>query len=63
MKFEVVGKDGKAVMSTVYLSQIPPNNHLDSLTEAGYTFRIDGKKMSKNKVKDYVKQALEDKNE
>lgn len=51
MKFEVVrSSDNRVMMSTEYESCIP-YEHLDSMSQSGYYFRIDGKKVSSKFVK------------
>lgn len=49
MLFEVIGPDGKCKMCTEYESCIP-YEHLDSMTRAGYIFRLDNKKVSKHQL-------------
>lgn len=51
MKFEVVrSSDNRVMMSTKYESCIP-YEHLDSMSQSGYYFRIDGKKVSSKFLK------------
>lgn len=51
MKFEVVrSSDNRVMMSTEYESCIP-YEHLDSMSQSGYYFRIDGKKVSSKFLK------------
>lgn len=49
MLFEVIGPDGKGKMCTHSESCIPYED-LDSMAKAGYSFRLDGKKVSKNQL-------------
>lgn len=51
MKFEVVrSSDDHTMMSTEYESCIP-YEHVDSMSQSGYYFRLDGKKISAKSVK------------
>ena len=51
MKFEVVrSSDDHTMMSTEYESCIP-YEHVDSMSQSGYYFRLDGKKISAKAIK------------
>lgn len=57
MEFQVVNDKGVAVMVTEYISCIPNELQLASMSKAGYKFKIDGKAMSLKKLKEYVKSS------
>ena len=44
MKFEVINRDGKVMMSTEHRSCIYPTDILKQMEAAGYKFRVDGKR-------------------
>lgn len=44
--FVVMDRDGTPMMSTDYYSCIPPENHLQTMSAAGYSFKYDNKKIS-----------------
>lgn len=52
MKFEVINDKGVAVMSTEYVSCIPDDGQLTSMSKAGYKFKIGGKSTSIKKIKE-----------
>lgn len=56
MKFEVINDKNMPVMSTVYVSCIPNNDAINSLSKAGYRFRLDGKIMSVKKLNEQIKE-------
>lgn len=43
-------------MSTVYISCIPEYDQLLSMTQAGYKFRLDGKIISKRRLKELMEE-------
>ena len=52
MKFQVVNSVGENVFCTYFLSCWPSDSQLSSMAEAGYKFKIDGKVVSKKKIKE-----------
>lgn len=50
--FQVVDGKGVTVMRTDFISCIPDNNQLTSMSKSGYKFKIDGKGVSIKKVKE-----------
>ena len=56
MKFEVVNDKNKAVMSTESLSCIPNKDALNSMSKAGYKFKLDGKAMTIKKLNEKLKE-------
>ena len=54
MKFEVINDKNKTVMSTTSLSCIPNKNELNSMSKAGYKFRLNGKIMSSHKLNEHT---------
>lgn len=56
MRFEIVNDRGISVMSTVYISCIPEYDQLLSMTQAGYKFRLDGKIISKRRLKELMEE-------
>lgn len=55
MKFEVV-KNGKTTMSTLYISCIPDEKQLASLSKFGHKFKIDGKTVNLKGIKEFIAQ-------
>jgi len=53
MKFEVFNDKGIAVMGTDYISCIPDDEQLSSMSKTGYKFKINGKAASLKKVKEF----------
>lgn len=45
LKFEVIGSDGVGKMSTRYVSCVPDSDTLKSMADAGYTFRLNNKRI------------------
>lgn len=45
LKFEVIGPDGVCKMSTKYVSCVPDADTLKSMTDAGYTFRLNNRRI------------------
>lgn len=56
MKFEVINDKGKTVYYTHKEKDIPNKEYLNSMSDAGYKFKIDGKATSKKKVEELIKQ-------
>lgn len=54
MKFEVINNNGQVVMWTDSIECIPTPDELDSMTSAGYHYKIDGKVVAKNKIHEAV---------
>ena len=63
MKFEVINDKNKTVMSTTSLSCIPNENELNSMSKAGYKFKIDGKAITIKKLNEKLKEIVNDKND
>jgi hypothetical protein len=55
MKFEVINDKGKTVYYTHKEKDIPNKEYLNSMSDAGYKFKIDGKVASKKKVEELIK--------
>lgn len=55
MKFEVIGPDGKCKMSTLYASCVPDKDTLKHMVGAGYSFRVNGKKIKLNDIDTAIK--------
>lgn len=62
MIFRVIGPDKQPKMRTDYVEGIP-FPHLDSMQQAGYTFELDGKKVSKAAILKLSKNPLPTKDE
>lgn len=62
MKFEIINDKSKTVMQTEYISCIPDKDELNSMQIAGYKFKIDGKIISAKKLKEWLKEHTDDKN-
>lgn len=56
MKFEII-KNGNPVFVTEHMDCIHPIQILRSMNKAGYTFRIDGRKVSLTEVIKIVEQG------
>lgn len=63
MEFEVINDKNKTVMSTTSLSCIPNKNELNSMSKAGYKFKIDGKAITIKKLNEKLKEIVNDKND
>lgn len=50
--FQVVDDKGVTVMRTDFISCIPDDNQLTSMSKSGYKFKINGKVVSIKKVKE-----------
>ena len=55
MKVEVINDKGKTVYYTCKEKDIPNKEYLNSMSDAGYKFKIDGKVASKKKVEELRK--------
>ena len=55
MKFEVINDKGKTVYYTYETKDIPNHEDMNSMIEAGYKFKIDGKAASKKKIEELKK--------
>ena len=56
MKFEVVNDKNKTVYYTHKEKDIPNKEYLNSMIDAGYKLKIDGKVASKKRVEELIKQ-------
>ena len=61
MKFEVVNNKNKTVMSTTSTSCIYDKDILNSMSKAGYKFKLDGKAISLKKLNEKLKEIINDK--
>ena len=52
MKFQVINSVGDSIFCTYFPSCLPSNNQLDLMVETGCKFKVDGKIVSKKKVKE-----------
>ena len=55
MKFEVINHQNKIVMNTEYEEEIPSKKQCEHMLKAGYKFRLDGKPISRNKIKPFFR--------
>lgn len=55
MKFEVINDKNKVVMHTEHLSCIPDKDTLNSMSKAGYKFKLDGKMLSNKALNELIK--------
>ena len=55
MKFEVVNDKNKVVMNTSDVSCIPDTKTLNIMHKAGYSFKLDNKKVSIKKLSELLK--------
>ena len=62
MKFEVVNDKNKAVMSTTSWSCVYDKDILNSISKAGYKFKLDGKAITLKKLNEKLKEIQDDKN-
>lgn len=56
MKFECVNRDGRTMCSTTFKSCLPTESEIDSMSDAGYKFKLDGKNISKKRTKEFIKE-------
>ena len=63
MKFEVINDKNKTVMSTDSPSCIPDKGTLDSISKAGYKFKLDGKITTIKKLNEQLKEIGNVKND
>ena len=54
MYFETINRDGRAMMSTTFISCLPDIKGIESMSKAGYKFRINGKMVSKRKLIEFI---------
>lgn len=52
MRFEVVNSRGAVVMSCASVSCIPPDSQLKSMEEYDHKFRLDGKNITRRKIRE-----------
>lgn len=52
MKFEVIDDKNKTIYYTYKIKDIPPNEDLTSINNAGYKFKIDGRIASRKKIEE-----------
>lgn len=50
MKFEVINDKGQTVMTTTSANYIPDKDVLDSMSKAGYKFKVDDKITTKKQL-------------
>ena len=62
MKFECVNRDGRTMSSTTYMSCLPTERQIESMSNVGYKFKLDGKIISKKKVKEIIRGSKNEKN-
>lgn len=62
MIFEVVNDKNKTVMSTTYVSCIYDKDILNSMSKAGYKFKLDGKTITVKKLDEKLKEINNVKN-
>lgn len=62
MKFEVVNDKNKTVMSTMSPSCVPDKEELNSISKAGYKFKLDGKAITIKKLNEQLKEINNAKN-
>ncbi len=54
MKFEVINDKGKVVFNTTETSCLPTKTEINSMTKAGYKFKIDNKSIAKKKLEEMM---------
>lgn len=57
MKFEVINSNGRCMQTTNH-PECVPYNFLESMANYGYRFRVDGKIVSKGRVKAAIEESL-----
>ena len=57
MRFEVINSNGRCMQLTEHPNCVP-YNFLESMAAHGYKFRVDGKIVSKNRVRQAVEESL-----
>ena len=58
MKFEIFDERGNIVMHTKSKNCIPPKNHLESMKNNGYKFKLDGKLITKKELNNLINQGV-----
>lgn len=61
MKFEVINTKGTSEMSCRSIKYIPTDRELQSMSDAGYKFKIDGKYVNRKKIKEFINNNTEEK--
>lgn len=61
MRFEVVNSRGAVVMSCASVSCIPPDSQLKSMEEYDHKFRLDGKNITRRKIRELREKSEGDK--
>ena len=61
MKFEVVNDKNRTVMSTTSWSCVYDKDTLNSISKAGYKFKLDGKAITLKKLNEKLKEINDDK--
>lgn len=56
MKFEVIDNKGNTIFNTTEKICLPNKLEIESLTCAGYKFKLDGKIVSKKKLLEQIKE-------
>ena len=56
MDFKVIRNDGVCAMSTTFISCIPSEEQLNGMADAGYRFELNGKPVTRKKIKEYIKE-------
>lgn len=56
MKFEVINDKNKVVMHTEHTSCIPDKDILNSMSKAGYKFKLNGKAITTKKLNEELKE-------
>ena len=59
MKFEVINDKNKTIYYTYDRRDVPSSEYLNSMSNAGYRFKIDGRIASKKKVEE-LKQLIKE---
>lgn len=63
MHFEIINDKNKTMMSTESATCIPDKNMLDSISRAGYRFKLNGKIITIKKLNEQLKEIVNVKND
>ena len=61
MKFEIVNKYDKVVHNISLVECLPSKEQINSMLKAGYTFKLDGKILTKKKLYEFLSMQGEQK--
>lgn len=63
MLFEIYSEKGRRLFYTTSEECLPPKEQINSMSKAGYKFKLDNKTVTIKKIKEQLKEASNDKND